>query len=82
MSDATTARILCVDDEPRVLDGMKRTLGMDFDVITAEGGAQALALLIRKERFALTISDIEPARSIRTIVRWPSRETSASSPVS
>jgi CheY-like chemotaxis protein len=58
MSDGATARILCVDDEPRVLDGMKRTLGMDFDVITAEGGAQALALLIRKERFALTISDM------------------------
>ncbi len=58
MSEATTARILCVDDEPRVLDGMRRTLGMDFDVVTAEGGAQALALLIRKERFALTISDM------------------------
>ncbi|MEY4544497.1 MAG: hypothetical protein RL685_692 [Pseudomonadota bacterium] len=58
MSEATVARILCVDDEPRVLDGMKRTLGMDFDVVTAEGGAQALALLIRKERFALTISDM------------------------
>ena len=36
-------RVLCVDDEPRVLDGMRRTLGMNFDVQTAEGGAQALA---------------------------------------
>lgn len=55
---ASTHRILCVDDEPRVLEGMKRTLGMDFDVVTAEGGAQALALLIRRERFSLTISDM------------------------
>lgn len=58
MSDTVGMRILCVDDEPRVLDGMRRTLGMDFDVVTAEGGAQALALLIRRERFALTISDM------------------------
>jgi CheY-like chemotaxis protein len=58
MNDSVQSRILCVDDEPRVLDGMRRTLGMDFEVVTAEGGAQALALLIRRERFALTISDM------------------------
>jgi CheY-like chemotaxis protein len=58
MSEDVGKRILCVDDEPRVLEGIRRTLGMDFDVTTAEGGAQALALLIRRERFALTISDM------------------------
>ena len=58
MNDEVGNRILCVDDEPRVLEGIRRTLGMDFDVTTAEGGAQALALLIRRERFALTISDM------------------------
>ena len=42
MSEVEEFRILCVDDEPRVLDGMRRTLGMSFDVKTAEGGAQAL----------------------------------------
>lgn len=51
-------RVLCVDDEPRVLDGMRRTLGMNFAVKTAEGGAQALALLNGPERFAVTISDM------------------------
>jgi CheY-like chemotaxis protein len=51
-------RILCVDDEPRVLDGMRRTLGMNFEVKTAEGGAQALAMLTGAERFAVTISDM------------------------
>lgn len=51
-------RVLCVDDEPRVLDGIRRTLGMNFDVKTAEGGAQALALLSGAERFAVTISDM------------------------
>jgi CheY-like chemotaxis protein len=51
-------RILCVDDEPRVLDGMRRTLGMNFDIYTAEGGDQALAMLASEEPFALTISDM------------------------
>jgi CheY-like chemotaxis protein len=58
MSDGEEFRILCVDDEPRVLDGMRRTLGMSFDVKTAEGGAQALTMLGGPERFALTISDM------------------------
>lgn len=59
MSESTNeVRILCVDDEPRVLDGMRRTLGMSFEVSTAESGAQALALLEKKERFAVTISDM------------------------
>jgi CheY-like chemotaxis protein len=51
-------RILCVDDEPRVLDGMRRTLGMNFDVQMAKGGAEALAMLSGSERFAVTISDM------------------------
>ena len=51
-------RVLCVDDEPRVLDGIRRTLGMNFEVKTAEGAAQALAMLGGPERFAVTISDM------------------------
>jgi CheY-like chemotaxis protein len=59
MTEATEEfRILCVDDEPRVLDGMRRTLGLNFQVTTAEGGARALALLEGPERFAVTISDM------------------------
>jgi CheY-like chemotaxis protein len=59
MSEAVEEfRILCVDDEPRVLDGMRRTLGMNFEVKTAEGGAQALAMLTSSDRFAVTISDM------------------------
>lgn len=51
-------RILCVDDEPRILDGMRRTLGMNFEVTTAQSGAEALDRLERAERFAVTISDM------------------------
>jgi CheY-like chemotaxis protein len=59
MSESTEEyRVLCVDDEPRVLDGIRRTLGMNFHVTTAEGGERALALLDGPERFAVTVSDM------------------------
>lgn len=37
---------------------MRRTLGMNFEVKTAEGGAQALAILAGPDRYAVTISDM------------------------
>lgn len=51
-------RILCVDDEPRVLDGIQRTLGLDYEVSTATSGAQALELLKSSGPFAVTVSDM------------------------
>ncbi len=38
-------RILCVDDEPMVLDGLKANLFRKFDVSVATSGAAALAML-------------------------------------
>ena len=37
--------VLCVDDEPRVLDGLETVLEWDYDVKTASSGAEALSLL-------------------------------------
>lgn len=37
--------ILCVDDEPRVLEGIRRNLEFDHDVFTATGGHAALDIL-------------------------------------
>jgi len=54
----TTASILCVDDEPRVLDGLKLTLRRGFDVSTATGGAEGLAMLERMAGAAVVISDM------------------------
>jgi CheY-like chemotaxis protein len=51
-------RILCVDDEPRVLEGIQRTLGLDFEVTTAPGGAEAIELLKSQGPFCVTISDM------------------------
>jgi DNA-binding NtrC family response regulator len=54
----TTPSILCVDDEPRVLDGLRLTLRRGFDVLTAASGAEGLAMLIRMAGAAVVISDM------------------------
>jgi response regulator RpfG family c-di-GMP phosphodiesterase len=51
-------RIICVDDEPRVLKGLKRRLGREFDVFTAESGAEALSIMRREEPFEVIVSDM------------------------
>jgi FixJ family two-component response regulator len=52
------ARILCVDDEKNVLEGLQRLLRKDYEVSIALGGAAALAFLDNNESFAVVISDM------------------------
>ncbi len=54
----TTPSILCVDDEPRVLDGLKLTLRRGFDVSTATSGAEGLAMLKQMAGAAVVVSDM------------------------
>lgn len=51
-------RILCVDDEPRVLDALERMLRGRFTVVTAAGPGPALEELQRDPRFAVVMSDL------------------------
>src|SRR5262245_61160663 len=51
-------RVLCVDDEPNVVEGLALTLRRKFDVATAEDGPSALALLREEPRTAVVISDM------------------------
>jgi response regulator RpfG family c-di-GMP phosphodiesterase len=53
----TKARVLFVDDEPNVLNGVRRSLRGDFDVHTALSGAEALKLLEEAEPFGVIVSD-------------------------
>lgn len=51
--------ILCVDDEPLVLEGLRDTLRRSFEVHVAESGAEGLALLgANPHRFAVVMSDM------------------------
>lgn len=51
-------RVLLVDDEPAILDGLRRQLRRHFDVSTAVGGEEALVLMQESEPFAAVLSDM------------------------
>ncbi len=59
MSDTAIPKILCVDDEPRVLEGLQRTLFDQFEVVTLTKPEEALARLRSEEEpFAVLVSDM------------------------
>ena len=51
-------RILFVDDEPNLLDGIRRTLRKHGGLQTATSGAEGLRLLNEAGPFALVVSDM------------------------
>ena len=51
-------RILCVDDEPHILEGLSRVLRKKFEVVTSPGGDAALARLDKAEAFEVVVSDM------------------------
>jgi len=58
MTTPDLARVLCVDDEPNVLDGLTRNLRRHFQVVTAVGAPAALEVLGREASFAVVVSDL------------------------
>jgi len=54
----TTKRVLFVDDEPQVLEGIARALRKQVDLTTAGSGAEALRQLAECGPFALVVSDM------------------------
>ncbi len=53
-----TEKILFVDDEPNVLESIKRQLHKRFEIATAEGADEALRILKEKGPFAVIVSDM------------------------
>lgn len=51
-------RILCVDDDPNILEGYQRALRKEFDISTAAGGEDALVMLREQGPFAVVVSDM------------------------
>ncbi|HEX3853893.1 MAG TPA: response regulator, partial [Polyangiaceae bacterium] len=58
MTKASNRRILCVDDEPLVLEGIERTLFEHFDVTTDSSPLHALSVLEAGPAFAVVLSDM------------------------
>ena len=69
--------VLCVDDEPRILEGLKLTLRRAFEVTTATSGADGLTLLAQMNGAAVVVSDMRmPAMDGATFLTkvrgaWP-----------
>lgn len=55
----TRASVLCVDDEPNVLEGLEDHLHGRFALTTATSGAAALAILKRAPDTAVIVSDMK-----------------------
>lgn len=51
------SRVLFVDDEPNVLNAIRRTLRNEFDVYTAESGKEALRMIAESDPFGVIVSD-------------------------
>ena len=70
-------RILCVDDEPNLLEALQRSLGEHYAVTTANGGAPGLEALQTEGPFDVVISDMRmPEMDGATFLtqvreRWP-----------
>ena len=58
MTPDARIRILCVDDEPSVLDGLARNLRQRYALETAGGGEEGLEILQRKGPFSVVVSDL------------------------
>src|SRR5882724_3598825 len=58
MSKQDSPRVLCVDDEPRVVEGLVLHLRKDYDVHTALSGDEALKKLKEVGGAAVVISDM------------------------
>lgn len=52
-------KVLLVDDEPKVLAGLRRHLGNKFSLSFASNGGEALALVEREGPFAAIVSDMQ-----------------------
>jgi CheY-like chemotaxis protein len=51
-------KVLCVDDEPRVLDSLRRHLQDTYEVLTAASGAAGLDVLHEHHDVAVVVSDM------------------------
>lgn len=58
MDSAARPKILCVDDEKAVLDGLSLHLRRRYDVVTAQSGAAGLEALERDPSIAVIMSDM------------------------
>ena len=55
-------RVLCVDDDAFMLIILTRTIGVDYEVLTSSGGADALQLIENSERIQVVLLESDSER--------------------
>ncbi|MDQ7834625.1 MAG: HD domain-containing protein [Humidesulfovibrio sp.] len=55
----TKARVLMVDDDPNLLESLRRQFSATYDVVVAQGGEKAMELMASSEPFAVLVSDLK-----------------------
>jgi len=58
MAESNRPRILLVDDEPHVLDGLQRQLRRNYEVTVTSEAKAALRLVVTQGPFAVVVSDL------------------------
>ncbi len=58
MEPRSRGRVLCVDDEPNVLEGIALNLRRRYEVCKASGGGAGLEILLKDSEIAVIISDM------------------------
>lgn len=58
MSKTLNSKILCVDDEPNILEAFKRQLRGQYDLDIATGGDSALGMISDRGPYAVIVSDM------------------------
>ncbi|HET6336369.1 MAG TPA: response regulator [Polyangiales bacterium] len=58
MTTTQLPRVILVDDEPNVIEGLTRRLRRDYQIFSAQDGAQALRLLEQEGEMHVIISDM------------------------
>lgn len=53
-----SGRVLFVDDDQMLLSSMERCLGLDFDLVTAASGPDALEIIAKEDPFPVIVSDM------------------------
>ena len=58
----TNRKVLLVDDDPNILQGLRRHLRKSFQIETAPGGQEGLEAVAQKGPFAVVVSDMQMPR--------------------
>ncbi len=74
MTDDDEIRVLLVDDEVRILEGLERQLSLDFDITTANSGFEALRILRDDGPFDVIVSDMRMPRMTGAVFFSRARE--------